>query len=83
MWELLTWSLPWGAQNPWGIVSTIISGGRLPIPPVEDLPGPGAAEFAGLEEYMALMNRCWAQDPRNRPGFKEIINDLRALREKT
>lgn len=31
----------------------------------------------GLEGYIELMQRCWAQNPEERPKFQEIIQELR------
>ncbi|KAL4439870.1 hypothetical protein ABPG75_002871 [Micractinium tetrahymenae] len=77
--ELLTWEIPWTGVDFWEIVSRLMSGERLPIPPVESLPGSDTRQFAGLPGYLALMQRCWAQDPEQRPGFRQIIEDLRRL----
>ncbi|GAB4815428.1 hypothetical protein N2152v2_002474, partial [Parachlorella kessleri] len=41
--------------------------------------GEGAGGFPGMGAYVALMRRCWAQAPEDRPGFGEIIADLREL----
>ncbi len=38
-----------------------MDGHRLAIPPRDQLPGPDTASFAGLDAYIALMQRCWAQ----------------------
>ncbi len=43
---------------------------------LEALPG---GSFAGMPEYLALMKRCWAEEPRQRPAFDEVISDLRNL----
>lgn len=83
LWELLTWELPWEGQNPWSLVSMIINGGRLTIPPRAELPGPDAKTFAGLDGYLALLQRCWAQNEFERPPFSEIIPALRRLLEST
>lgn len=40
LWELLTWELPWGATNPWQVVTIVSEGGRLQLPEREKLPGP-------------------------------------------
>lgn len=55
LWELLTWQLPWGPANPWQLVSHVLAGGRPEVLPREALPGPDTAAFAGLDEYVALM----------------------------
>ncbi len=77
MWELMTWHLPWGTANPWQLVSHVTAGGRLEVPPRQALPGPDTATFVGLDDYVALMQRCWAQAPADRPGFQEIVVQLR------
>lgn len=79
LWELLTWEEPWGAKNPWTIVKALSEGARLPIPARADLPGPGALEFAGLGRYVALLQRCWAQNPLDRPTFEEAAAELEAM----
>jgi len=41
---------------------------------LEALPG---GSFPGMPEYLALMKRCWAEEPRQRPAFlNEVISDL-------
>lgn len=55
----------------------IIAGGRLPIPPAEQLPGPDRLAPAQLAAYLALMERCWHQDRDARPSFAQVIGDLR------
>lgn len=83
MWEMLTWQLPWGNGNPWQIVSLVIGGGRLEVPPRDQLPGVDTQSFAGLDAYAALMRRCWSQFPLDRPTFEAIIQELRALLRNT
>jgi len=80
LWELLTMEVPWESTYPRVIVSTIQKGGRLPIPDLATLQsrwGPGSSSFAKLDDYVALMQRCWAQDPGQRPAFAQVIHDLR------
>lgn len=43
---------------PVQIARMAVSGMRPEIPPAADLPGPGAAEFAGLSEYCQLIRRA-------------------------
>lgn len=79
MWELMTWDLPWGVTNPWQVVTVVMDGGRLPIPARGDLPGPDTDTFQGLDDYVELMNRCWAHIQEDRPCFQEIISELRRI----
>ena len=56
----------------------VMSGNRPPLPEpsaYSDLPGPGP--FPGLPAWVALMQRCWHQDPGQRPDFAVIIAQLR------
>jgi hypothetical protein len=61
------------------IQADILRGKRLALPPRAQLPGPGAAEFAGFDAYVSLMERCWAQEPEARPTFGQVAEALRAL----
>ncbi|KAI7839198.1 hypothetical protein COHA_007087 [Chlorella ohadii] len=81
LWELLTWQLPFGPANPWHLVAHVLAGGRLDVHPIDALPGPDTAAFGGggLEGYLALMRCCWAQAPEQRPGFQQVVQELRAL----
>jgi hypothetical protein len=81
LWELLTWELPWGTANPWGIVRAVTGGGRLPVPPPAELPGPGSGAWPQLGRYLELMGRCWAQEAPARPTFQEVMAELAALAE--
>ena len=77
LWELLTLEFPWSTANPWQIVSTVIGGGRLEIPPRGRLPGADTRTFAGLDAFVRLIRACWAQNHLDRPSFQEIIAQLR------
>lgn len=79
MWELLTWELPWGVTNPWQVVTMVMEGGRLTVPPREQLPGPDTETFVGLDDYIELMRKCWSQIQEDRPSFQEIIASLRKI----
>ncbi|KAI7839821.1 hypothetical protein COHA_006442 [Chlorella ohadii] len=88
MWELLTWDIPWNKVSPWTVVATVMNGGCLSMPPLDDpaqpLPGTAAdnAAFAPhLPAYIALIKRCWAQIAYDRPTFEEVIHDLRNICE--
>ncbi len=75
MWELLALKLPWLDVNAYTIPTKVLAGQRPAMPAV--LPGPPAL----LAKYVALMNKCWAQEPAARPGFKEIVGALRECQE--
>jgi len=79
MWELLTWKIPYGISNPWGIVSSITRGERLDIPPKNELPGPQSGDWVHLDSYIQLMKRCWEHQPSLRPTFEEIGNELQQM----
>ncbi|KAI7844896.1 hypothetical protein COHA_001545 [Chlorella ohadii] len=82
LWELLTWRLPWlegQPMQPFKIARTVVSGIRPAVPPANELPGPGASNFASLDEYCSIMRACWAQDPGERPTFSDVAPRLRAL----
>lgn len=59
LWELLAWRLPWAGAglNFFQLAQAVVRGERPPVPPRQQLPGPGAAAFAGLDDYCVLM-RC-------------------------
>jgi hypothetical protein len=39
----------------------------------------GARPAPGFDVYVALMQRCWAQAPDQRPGFDEIETTLEGI----
>ena len=61
----------------------VTEGGRLEVPSRDALPGPDTANFARLDDYVALMRRCWAHIPDDRPTFQEIISELREMLAQT
>ena len=81
LWELLTFRLPFEDANAFLLGGQIMSGRRLDIPPPSELPGPEAGGWAGLGDYIALMQRCWSQEPGARPSFAEVAETLEGLSE--
>lgn len=82
LWELLTWELPWGNLYPWAIAHNVQRRERPAIPATSELPGmtPDAdGNIPGLTLYIELMQRCWAQEPSDRPDFQEIIKVLKDI----
>jgi len=60
------------------LIKHVAAGGRPPVPPRQELPGrEGGGEAGGLDAYMALMRRCWAQAPEERPSFQDVVDILR------
>lgn len=65
MWELYTKKDPYGGRKGVQIAYAVAQRGLRPrIPP--DCP----------TEYAQLMQQCWADDPDERPGFREILERL-------
>ncbi|PRW57695.1 Serine threonine- kinase CTR1 [Chlorella sorokiniana] len=81
MWEILTLELPWPHVGPWSLVGKLMDGVRLEVPPRDQIPGSDTPTFQYLDTYIALMKRCWAQHPEDRPGFEEVIHEVRAMLE--
>ena len=96
LWECLTGEDALGRlRDPVQIVFAVaVEGKRLPFPlegerkseDAEDAKGVGPRKKRrrgdGEERFFfrALLERCWAEDPRARPGFEEIGEVLRGLR---
>ena len=50
----------------------------MAVPDPSRLPGGHDNEvFQGLPAYVALIYKCWAQEPATRPSFADIIPELR------
>jgi hypothetical protein len=81
LWELMTWQFPWADKTVWGIVNIVGRGERLRVPRREEMPGPDGGEFGGYDGYVRLMEKCWAQKAVDRPGFGDIISDIRKIKE--
>ena len=85
MWELLTWEIPWGSLRDWNqiLIGVVVENQRPPVPQDRRML-PGRREdndgFETLEEYIALMQRCWSSDSDQRPNFKEIIRILQQIK---
>ncbi|KAK9820960.1 hypothetical protein WJX81_007609 [Elliptochloris bilobata] len=78
LWELLTWRVPWEEyEGPWQVVIAVVDRGLRPeVPPESALPTPPLRQHGA---YIALMRRCWATDPAQRPAFDAVICDLRGI----
>lgn len=47
------------------------------IPPPEELPA-NTGDWVGLDAYIDLIQKCWAEKPEDRPDFKYIVAELRS-----
>ena len=68
LWEMLTGEVPWShVPSPMQIIYCVgVMSQRLPIPP------------ACPAALRVLIERCWAEQPADRPGFVEILAELRS-----
>lgn len=55
------------------LITYVANGGRLEIPQPDQVAGGSFSEYAA---FVALIQRCWAQAPAERPGFAEIVHWL-------
>lgn len=81
MWEILTRRVPWEGETTWSIVGQVQNGERLRVDDTtlertDDMDG------ESVDEYIALMQACWDQDPAKRPEFAEIAACLRELQKR-
>ena len=73
MWEVLARRVPFNGWKPADIVAHVTAGNRPDI----------SASTFGLEadavaDLLQLMQRCWAQDPTERPEFADLVATLDA-----
>lgn len=54
-------------------------GDRPRIPALEELPGPPPPDVATYRAYVALMQRCWDQNPAKRPSIQAVADELSRL----
>ncbi|GAB4823442.1 hypothetical protein N2152v2_010488 [Parachlorella kessleri] len=78
LWEMLTLELPWGRLHQLQIMKLVSEGQRLQVPARSALP-PSSQGFEGLDLYEELVAKCWAEDPKERPTFADVIGYLRDL----
>ncbi|KAI3432711.1 hypothetical protein D9Q98_004254 [Chlorella vulgaris] len=82
LWELLTWKEPWhDVTNPAQImVKVLVHQKRPEVPAIEAVPGADTPQVTGMVDgFVALMRRCWDQDPSARPAFKTVAEQLSQL----
>ena len=76
LWELATGKKPWTEETDDGVslfvkLNRLLKLGHRPAIPVSVLEDHGA--------FVAVMKRCWAGDPVDRPSFSEASYDLAAI----
>jgi len=83
MWELWTGKEPWENTNFHALMLQLANPElklRPPIPGAEEWDGPeGSAPPELAPGWRILMERCWEEDPNNRPPFTQIVKDLRGM----
>ncbi|KAK9109059.1 hypothetical protein Sjap_017119 [Stephania japonica] len=68
LWELVTMQQPWSGLSPAQVVGAVaFQNRRLAIPPNTS------------PVLVSLMESCWADDPAQRPSFKNIVDTLKKL----
>ena len=77
LWELMSWSLPWGEEtNPFSIINSVLNGKQLVIPGPKDLLG---GELPAYEQYVQLVKHCWSMDAADRPTMDHVASELRSM----
>ena len=72
VWETLTKRVPWDGKTPPQISVKVVRGERpAPVPNRATVAPPALLD---------LMQRCWHQDPAQRPTFPEIVRKLTELK---
>ncbi|GAB4813554.1 hypothetical protein N2152v2_000600 [Parachlorella kessleri] len=79
LWEMLTWELPFREYPHFQLIKHVLAHGRPSLPPLQELRGNEAGQLRGLDAYIALMERCWAQAPQERPSFQEVADAIRDI----
>eukprot|EP00735_Rhodelphis_limneticus_P001445 TRINITY_DN12065_c0_g1::TRINITY_DN12065_c0_g1_i1::g.9651::m.9651 TRINITY_DN12065_c0_g1::TRINITY_DN12065_c0_g1_i1::g.9651 ORF type:complete len:649 (-),score=91.47,sp/Q54Y55/SHKC_DICDI/39.78/7e-52,Pkinase_Tyr/PF07714.12/9.2e-57,Pkinase/PF00069.20/6.9e-53,APH/PF01636.18/2.5e+03,APH/PF01636.18/4.9e+03,APH/PF01636.18/0.77,APH/PF01636.18/3.4e+03 TRINITY_DN12065_c0_g1_i1:44-1966(-) len=69
LWEIATREIPWQKEQKGGslVPALVVNGDRPDLPP--DAPN----------EYLALIQKCWAQKPDQRPTFNDIVKEIEKI----
>jgi serine/threonine protein kinase len=74
LWELATLAVPWEAANQWQVMHAVADEkARCPLPTAVTPP------FPMLAGYLDLMGSAWAHEPRERPTFGALVQELQRL----
>jgi serine/threonine protein kinase len=83
MWELWTGREPWENTNFHALMLQLANPElklRPPIPGSDEWEGPeGSAPPELAPGWRNLMERCWEEDPNNRPPFTQVVKELRGM----
>lgn len=78
MWEILARQIPWKGSTAWSVVGSVQNGDRPPLDVSCDIT---ESEWS-IEAYKSLIDKCWDQNPDNRPDFAYIAQQLREMQKK-
>ena len=78
LWELLTFEMPYGTMRNVTVLNFLAGQDGRPALPADLNTVPGGP-FEGIQEYVDLMQACWATSPAARPSFVEIVARFKAL----
>lgn len=82
MWEILTRKIPWDGETTWAIVGSVQSGARLPLSKDAfdlDIHDGDDNLKSTVDDYLELLQACWAHDSSKRPDFVYIAQKLREI----
>ena len=84
MFEIITRSTPFSGISPVNLAQLVAAGQRPMLPTqigesVSPLIIILSVRYPLEGEYLQIMKNCWAQDPEQRPDFKQIIIALHKL----
>ncbi|GMH42289.1 hypothetical protein BSKO_10208 [Bryopsis sp. KO-2023] len=83
LWECLTALRPWKGYDLVVVLCRVHLGHRLDFPPDVFPIDEKSDEISDLlmGEIRELIVRCWKQEPEDRPSCKELLQDIKVLRE--
>lgn len=70
LWEMLSGKQPFShvvVRDQWDLMWRILHGERPDISAIKNAP----------DELQAMVQRCWAQDPKERPTMQQVVDQLR------
>lgn len=83
MWEILTASIPWTSTSQLQVAMKVMNNERLLVPSASEVFGLEGQELPGYDQYVDLLQQCWAQEKGSRPTFRNIAAILTELAQHT